>query len=230
VITTRRSALKILGGCLLVPSLKIRPEYDLHGIVRNFCRSTDEVEWRFDLREPFVMDGNAYGTDGRAAARIVATDEDTSTDTRRLPVEITDIWADFWSTKGRWMSMPADRYVRGSGACPRCWDNRAECDECFGTGEAVRTTQYGEILSDCKRCHGTGQISDASCEICHGRLWGDDYPCRQVVGHKLISFEFWRKVQAIPGAMVSMGGPDRLDPILVKSDIGVECLVMPMKP
>jgi hypothetical protein len=55
-----------------------------------------------------------------------------------------------------------------------------------------------------------------------------NYPSRQPIENKLISVEFWRKLQAIPGVMVNVGNPDRAHPILCKSDVGVECLVMPI--
>jgi len=214
-----------MGGFLLLPSLRIRPKNDLHGIIKNFCRSENETERKYDLRKPFVLDGQAYGTDGRAAARIVTTDNDTSTDKRRIPVIMTSVWDDYWTERGQWFPLPAERLIAGPGPCPRCWQYfRVTCPECHGKGWEDRDAG----MMDCRRCHGDGEVGDPNCLICHGRLWGMNYPSRQPIENKLISVEFWRKLQAIPGVMVNVGNPDRAHPILCKSDVGVECLVMPI--
>ena len=62
-----------------------------------FMTGENEIEWKYNLRIPFVLDGQAYGTDGRAAARIKTTADDTSTDKRQIPATMGGIWENCWT-------------------------------------------------------------------------------------------------------------------------------------
>jgi len=208
----RRTALKICGGFLFLPSLRLRPEYDLHRIVSGFCQTPNDPIRRYDLATPFVSDGMAYGTDARAAARIVTTDSDTDADERCIPKSMTWIWNHFWNENGTWFRPPLERLIEGDGPCPNCLGLWTECKRCDGWG--------------CDACNGHGGYTNPHCSLCHGEGWGW-FPNMQPVGHKLVAVELWRKIQTIPGARLNLGSPNRDNPILVKSDLGVEALVMP---
>lgn len=224
MIVTRRTALKVIGGCLIVPSLKVRPEHDLHKIVQDFC---DTETSRWDLMTPWVADGQAYGTDGRAAARIASDDADTDTDERSLPRNITGVWESHWTEQGVWRPLPPERLIEGEGRCPDCCEvAMTDCENCDGEGFGFDDEGF---TVPCPKCKGEGSFSDKDCPRCHGRGWGD-YPNLQPFGNKLICVAFMRKLQRIPGAMWNIGNPDKRTPILVKSDIGVESLVMPVVP
>ena len=205
----------------MVPSLKIRPECDLHRIVQDFCDRTDEVGY-YDLGTPWVVDGKAYGADGRAGARIACEDAGTATDSRRLPDDINDIWERCWTERGKWRPMPPERLIEHRGPCPECCEiPRNDCETCHGSG-------FTEDLKTCMACRGSG-YKPIECAACDGRRWGM-YPNLQAFGHKRICVSLLRKVQRIPGAMWNIGGIAKDTPILIKSDVGVDVLVMPVVP
>ena len=80
---SRRQFGAFSAATVVASLLRIRPEHDLHRSVNQFCDR--EPSRRFDLTSPFVISGLAYGTDGRALARIVTNASDTTATTRWLP-------------------------------------------------------------------------------------------------------------------------------------------------
>lgn len=49
----------------------------------------------------------------------------------------------------------------------------------------------------------------------------------QYLGLKIIDVRYVRQIQTIPGALFNLGDPDPSRPILIKSPLGVEAMVMP---
>jgi len=222
--TTRRTALKIMGGALIVPSLRVRPDHDLHRILTGFCDLRHETS-HYDLTSPFVVDGMAYGTDGRIAARIVSTEYDTSDEWRRLPLHVNDAWESQWLERGQFRPLPPERLVEGKGICPQCCEEEyKECEACQGSG--CELTASGEDVTNCRKCHGRGYALEPECPLCKGRRCGR-FPCHQPLGNKLISVDFYRRLLRVPGLMWSPGRRDPRTAIVLKSDIGIEALAMP---
>lgn len=218
----RRTFLKgasALAAGVMVPTLRIRQEYDLHRMVAQFCARPGEY-LRYQLELPFVVEGQAYGTDGRAIARILTSEEDTNHHTtRRLP-DVIGVFENMWQEHGRWRRLPQIRRVTHpdkSQPCPQCWSDGSliECPQCEGEG------------IDCYCCHDWGVLSNGACPVCHGVPYGN-YRSLQLYGDKMISVRFDDRLRNIPGVMWCSGGPDECDPILYRSDIGIEGMVMPV--
>jgi len=92
-MTTRRDFLKRVAAVpaiMMLPTIKWRPNYDLHAIAATFC--SKEPFAKYDLTRPYVMARHAYATDARAMCRLVADDADTDPTTRRIPTETINVW------------------------------------------------------------------------------------------------------------------------------------------
>lgn len=216
---SRRGFMGSIASTIFLPGLIVRPKLQLHQIVAGFC-SKHKFN-RYDLDEPFVQYGHAYGTDAKAMARISTTDDDTSNESRKIPNALL-VYSELWRERGRWRPLPAERLVVAYGFCPRCSQlDFPDCPYC---------DQWG-----CDHCNGTGIIRDKNCPVCHGAYEGK-FPWLQVMGDKLINVAHFRKLQAIPGIAWNGSLPNsrafarERTPILFKSDIGVDGMVMPVYP
>ena len=116
---SRRNFMAAAGAYLLVPTLIVRPSYDLHAIVGQMCAKHRNSR-KYDLTSPFVQDSRAYGTDGAVMGWINCNDEDTNPETRSVPAAILEIRR-CWSEDGLWKPFPAFRLTgKMEPNCPLC--------------------------------------------------------------------------------------------------------------
>jgi hypothetical protein len=234
---TRRNFLggiSAIAAGTLVPTLRVRPDLDLHRFVAMWC-DPDMVGYRYDLSRPFVVDGMSYGTDSRAIGRIITSETDTDqSEKRRLP-DVLTVWDRLWKERGRWRPLPNTRLIESTApmACPDCEADGSliECPHCDGLGGHIDNDGYATM---CPQCKGAEWLSNGACPTCHGKPWGN-YRRLQPFGDALIDVAFVRKLQQIPGVMWTnsvgvVSYPDKAwSPILYKSDVGIEGIVMPCK-
>lgn len=215
------------GAFLLLPGLRIRPSYDLHGMLGTFVAKNDDV-WaarRYDLTAPYVMEDHAYATDGKIMGRIVTLDADTDPVSRRIPRETVDVWERSFSEDGHWQPLPDIRIPDDQFLCSECYEDTIECPHCDGNGE-VYNGDYPFSADHCEHCNGRGSLYNKACPRCHGEPW--KFGEVNVVGYKLIAPHYHRRLAAIPGVMVNLGKSEKDEPIRWKSDIGIEGLCMPV--
>ena len=219
---TRRSFMAAAGSLLLLPKMLVRPKVETDHIVKRFCDKPGcSSRWKID--EPFVTEGHGYGTDGRAIIRTEKAERDTEAEHLHIP-PATLVFSRLWVENGRWQRLPREAFVvERYGICPDCYELIHECPWCYGEG--------------CAACHYHGEVGNEHCLTCGGHEYVYK-PCLQPFGDKLISGHLYRRLQAIPGVMWNLGSLERNDfggmkrnpyPILFKSDIGVEGMVMPVE-
>ncbi|MFA7662915.1 MAG: hypothetical protein WCX88_03285 [Patescibacteria group bacterium] len=222
ITVTRRSFMAAAGSLLLLPKMLVRPKVTTDHLVKRFCDKPDCCSrWKID--EPFVMEGHGYGTDGRAIIRAEKAERDTTAEGLRIP-PATQAFSQLWVERGPWRRLPRESFVvERYGICPDCYELIRECPHCDGEG--------------CEACHYHGEVGNEHCPTCGGKSF-DGKPCLQPFGDKLIAGHMFRRLQAIPGVMWNQGSLERNDfghmarnpyPILFKSDIGVEGMVMPVE-
>jgi len=214
---------------LLVPQRDCRPE-----IVANFT-ALDKLFARYDLTTPLDFAGDTVATDGRALVRAIGLPFKATGKQAKTP-NIGAVYETLWRETGRWQLLPRENLQHYKNdffdtTCPHCCDKRyVECNICHGDGFTLGGPPRIEPI-DCPRCKGLSGVehtTDGSfCVHCNGKGYGD-FASLQPFGDKLVDVRFLRRLQKIPGVRWNVGKPDRDKPILFRSDIGVDGLVMPV--
>lgn len=212
-ILDRRQFCSLSAATVVASLLRVRPEYDLHRIVNQFCERQPGT--RYDLTAPFVVSRMAYATDARALARIVTLVSDTDATTRRLP-NFAMVMDMHWQPERIWRALPPEDLSDAEGVCPRCREQGLpKCSRCHGKG------------CDEPWCNGHGIVADDFCPVCKGK-YGGTFPWVQEVYGKNIDVAYYRRMASIPGIEVNVGVRDDDHGLLFRSDIGVEGMVMPL--
>ena len=210
---SRRQFGSLTAATVVASLLRVRPERDLHRAIKKFCDR--EPSRRFDLTAPFVVSGLAYGTDGRALARIVTNVSDTTVTTRKLP-NVAMAMDTHWQPERIWRPLPPEALSDAEGICPRCREmDLPKCPRCHGKG--------------CNEswCKGRGFKVEESCPVCGGEYVGRFSWIQEVYGKK-IDIAYYHRMADIPGVEINVGVRDNDHALLFRSDIGIEGLVMPL--
>lgn len=226
-ITRRQFVGGVVGAVasLLLPRLKLVPQYDLHALARKWCDNGHQYT-RYDLTAPYVMDDFAYATDARAMVRFC--DDTLQTDGKlRIPKHTTEVWDSHWHPDGKWFELPRTlKTLNGDdGCCYRCLRANVECPHCAGCGEWVCLP--GDRSQRCKACNGSGVYYDPACPVCHGR-YDVPLPSSALIGDKLFGLEYVSLMQELPGVRLN-AGREYDGTILWESDIGLAGMIMPRK-
>ena len=217
---------------MLVPTLRLRSEVDLHRLVAMWCDQEEAIS-RYSLDLPFVVDGMSYASDGRGMARVETLDDDTSDKLRKLPDAIA-CYDRFWRDSGRWQRLPEENLIRHPSCrcvpCPQCREDGSliECPQCFeGSIELDRSPW----IDACPLCKGCGELSNGACEVCSGTTYGD-YETLQPIGDQLFDVYYVHKLVAIPDVRWCRGNIVQSigQPILFRSDVGIDGILMPVRP
>lgn len=220
-----------LAAGTLVPTLRFG-ECHLQKLLLPWVDRHGDYEFKYDMRLPFVVDGKAYGTDGRGIAEIIAEESSINHDCKRKLPDVVGVFGKLWKEGGVWHRLPTVNRVRHPGrnhACPACLILNAikECNVCEGFGEYWRDEDGDVRTGTCPGCHGLGVVSLVDCRVCHGRAYGT-YNSLQTYGDQTISVRYDYFLRQIPGVQWcrSQAGYDH--PILWQSDIGIRGMVMPV--
>lgn len=149
-------------------------------------RWNDYAPGRYDLTKPFAQSGMTYATDGRVAVRTLVADPVDDSPSKKLPNAAGLIWPH--DELDRWRPWPKQQFIehpsRG-GFCPVC--------------EGRNRIGGPDVVTQCKRCDGEGQIFDGSaddfwredgkgwsnCPDCKGQQYVGGEPCDYCTGKKL---------------------------------------------
>ena len=210
-----------LAAGVMVPTLRLRPGYDLHHMVGQWVGDHyDSVRYQLDL--PFVVEGQAYGTDSRAIARIHTSEDDTNLDAKRRLPDVIGTFDSLWHEHGGWHRLPIINRVEHPDKC-------SSCPKCSSDGSLITCPKCDGEGICCDHCNNIGTLSNGACPVCRGVPYGN-YRSLQVYGDKLIAAKFDDRLRAIPGVLWCSGGHGKSNPILYRSDIGIEGMIMPVVP
>jgi transcription elongation factor Elf1 len=136
--------------------------------IKDFC----DTERSGTKREPFIIDGWEYATDGVVAIRR-KTDKPNTDHDFRVPKSIVGIFErkNAIDESKQPIKLPAFE------SCKECRDkvftyHEVECDECGGEGESECPRCGHE--SECEECDGTGNVDEMiKCDRCELRYTVD---------------------------------------------------------
>jgi len=112
---------------------------------------------RFDLTEPFILDGYKYCTDGRIAVRIKTDELDTQG--RILPKNIMEIFEEKRNTMEGEFSFSIVK-------------TEEKCKECYGKGRLKLSKDFSVV---CDECDGKGKILSWGKNKIGEFLYSDEY-------------------------------------------------------
>jgi hypothetical protein len=201
-MVTRRTFGKSLASLLMVPLLKMQTEtIDRHKLLAIFL---DDGQWshRYDFKRPYVIDSFAYGTDGRAMARITTSEDEHDDETIRLP-PIKSAWESHYQPDTAWQPfqiydvndlLPSQS--RYGGICPVCFGGRIQIKQDWNDINAKDWVRY-----DCDPDDNT--MNDINCPQCKGESFYAG-PSLQPVGDVKIGYEYAKTLAAMPGCEVAI--------------------------
>lgn len=190
--------------------------------IREFCGEKLER-----LREPQVIGGWRYATDGRILVREPAIDEPDSP--RPFGLDLAKAWARLPHQAAACVERlpePPDAEIVVCDACAGTGKGRAVCPECDGTGHC--TCHCGHA-HDCQECDGTGRVdTHEPCTRCSGTGKRPSRPIAPLAG-RMYCGNAWFKIHRLGGvAYDPQPSDDPLTPLGLVADGGREILWMPM--
>lgn len=232
--TFSKAAAGVAAG-LLVPTLKVDAQNDLHRLVARWADWRDRYSspngsGRYDFRQPFIVDGQAYATDARAMARIATSKTDAYADEQRKLPPLVSTWERFW-VPGPWRELPQPPTMkRRQGYCPACeWANAIQlCPTC--DGDLIVGFDLNGRDKVCPTCNGAGEVSRPNCKVCGGKVFGE-YERGVALGSRQIDVFYYRQMAAVPDVRWTLSHHSRIGypgPVLFESPIGISGIIMPV--
>lgn len=156
--------------------------------INEFC--DHESPGKFALDTPWIVDDYCYATDGRIAARVLATEGDKQeaakeenrvTEAERKRPRVEDIFvmypaAEQWTAAATWPTESSESEHISEEDCNRCHGEGKEvqkCPSCNREGDHECRCDCGAHVShECQHCDGIGVVlkeGAGPCPLCHGK-------------------------------------------------------------